>query len=195
MLGRGPMEVTLRLSAALCALCVKLLFQRRGRERSLLGVSVWFILRAAMIPRAFQLLLLVAAFSVCADGVLAQRLPKATGREPENKGNSAPHRPKPRPRPPVSSKNPASVESYNFLDLGNTFREQKKLNAAEAAYKEAVNVWPGNADALLELGYLYLDRNRIDDAQQTLGKLRSVNASYASDLAAEITRRKNAIAH
>lgn len=75
------------------------------------------------------------------------------------------------------------------------FREQKKLNAAEAAYKEAVNVWSGNADALLELGYLYLDRNRIDEAQQIHGKLRSVNASYASDLLADITKSKNALAH
>ena len=148
-----------------------------------------------MIPRALQLLLFFAAFSVCADGVLAQRLPKATGREPENKTAATPHRPKPRSRPPVSSKNPASAESYNFLDLGDTFRGQKKLNAAEAAYKEAVNVWPGNADALLELGFLYLDRNKIDEAQQTHGKLRSVNALYASDLLAEINRRKNAIAH
>jgi tetratricopeptide (TPR) repeat protein len=148
-----------------------------------------------MISRALQLLLLVAAFSVFADGVLAQKLPKSTGREPENKAASAPHRPKPHPRPPASPKNPASVESNNFLDLGNTFREQKKLNAAEAAYKEAVNVWSGNAEALLELGFLYCDRNKIDDAQQTLGKLRSVNASYASELAAEITRLKNAIAH
>lgn len=148
-----------------------------------------------MIPRALQLLLFLAAFSVCADGVLAQRLPKATGREPENKAVSAPHRPKPRPRPPVSSRSPASVESYNFVDLGDTFRAQKKLNAAEAAYKEAVSVWPGNADALLELGFLYLDRNKIDEAQQTHGKLRAVNASYASDLLAEINRRKNAIAH
>ena len=148
-----------------------------------------------MIPRALQLLLSVVVFCVCADGVLAQRLPKSTGREPENKAASAPHRPKPRPRPPASSRSPASVESYNFVDLGNTFREQKKWNAAEAAYKEAVNVWPGNADALLELGFLYLDRNRIDDAQQTHGKLRSVNGSDASELLAEINRRKNALAH
>ncbi|MEN3330206.1 MAG: hypothetical protein V7638_5013 [Acidobacteriota bacterium] len=146
-----------------------------------------------MIPRALQLLLFVAALFVCADGVLAQRLPG--GKEPENRPALTPHRPKPRPRPPVSSKNPASVESNHFLDLGNSFREQMKWNAAEAAYKEAVTVWAGNADALLELGYLYLDKNKIDEAQQTLGKLRSVNASYASDLAAEITRRKNAIAH
>jgi tetratricopeptide (TPR) repeat protein len=158
-------------------------------------VTIWFILPAAMIPRTLQLVLLVVVFGVCADGVLAQRLPKATGREPENRAASAPHRPKPRPRPPVSSRSPASVESYNFVDLGNTFRDQKKWNAAEAAYKEAVNVWSGNADALLELGFLYLNRNRMDDAQQTHGKLRSVNASYASELLAEITRLKNAIAH
>ena len=148
-----------------------------------------------MIPRALQLLLLVAAFSVCAEGVLGQKLPKSTGREPENKAASTPHRPKPHPRPPASPKNPASVESNNLLDLGNTFRQQKKLNAAEAAYKEAVNVWPDNAEALLELGFLHCERNRIDDAQQTLGKLRSVNASQAAELAAEITRLKNAIAH
>ena len=75
------------------------------------------------------------------------------------------------------------------------FSEQKKWKAAEAAYKEAVNVWPANADALLELGYLYLDRNKIDDAQLTHGKLRSVNASYASNLLAEINRKKAALAH
>jgi len=160
--------------------------------RILLDVRVWFILRAAMIPRALQLLLLVAAFSLCTDGVLAQRLPG--GKEPE-KPASIPHRPKPRPRPPASAKNPASAESNNFVDLGNSFRVQMKWNAAEAAYKEAVSVWPGNSDALLELGYLYLDKNKIDEAQQTLSKLRSVSAADASELLAEITKRKNAIAH
>ena len=150
-----------------------------------------------MIPRGFQLLLLVAAFFICAGGVLAQRLPKATGREPESKAVTARResRHKARLAAPAASKSPASIESNKFLDLGDTFREQKKWNAAEAAYKEAVNVWSGNADALLELGLLYVDKNRINEAQQTLGKLRSVNASYASDLLAEINRLKNAIAH
>jgi tetratricopeptide (TPR) repeat protein len=87
------------------------------------------------------------------------------------------------------------MESENFLDLADRFREQKKWNAAEAAYKEAISVWPGNADALLELGFLYLDRNKIDQAEQTHSKLRSLNASYASDLLAEINKRKNALAH
>ena len=149
-----------------------------------------------MIPRALQLLVLVMAVFVCGSVVQAQRLPKATGREPEKAtSKSAGHPRKPRPTVAVSAKTPSSVESNNFLLLGDRFRDQEKWNAAEAAYKEAVNVWPGNADALLELGYLYLDRNKIEEAQQTHGKLRAVNASYASDLLGEITKYKNTLAH
>jgi tetratricopeptide (TPR) repeat protein len=95
----------------------------------------------------------------------------------------------------MTSRNPASLESDNFLDLGDRFRQQKKWKAAEAAYKEAVNVWSGNADALSELGFLYLDTSKIQEAEQTYSKLRSLNASYAADLLAEINRRKNALAH
>ena len=152
-------------------------------------------------PRGLQLLLSVVAFLVWGlagtTDALAQRLPKATGKEPESKAASAPreHRRKARPTGPATSRTPASVESDKFLDLGDSFRAQKKWKAAEAAYKEAVNVWSGNADALMELGYLYLDRNRIEEAEQTYGKLRSLNASYASELLAEINRRKNALAH
>ena len=170
----------------------------------MLDVTVWFILRAAMILRfnfrTSQLLLFIAAFFICGlagtPGALAQRLPKATGREPENKSAPARRERHRAPRTaPAASRNPASVESDNFLKLGDRFREQQKWKAAEAAYKEAINVWPANADALLELGFLYLDRNKIDEAQQTQGKLRAVNASYASDLLAEINRQKAALAH
>jgi tetratricopeptide (TPR) repeat protein len=130
-------------------------------------------------------------------GIMAQRLPKATGREPDNKSARPRREPRPRVRHTTSAtlSSPAAVESVNFYDLANRFREQKKWKAAEAAYKEAVNVWPGNADALLELGYLYLDRNRIDEAERTHGKLRSVNASHASELLAEIKKLKNSLAH
>ena len=145
-------------------------------------------------------ILLLVAFLVCAlAGIpvaLAQKLPKATGREPEKK--PAPSRREgraKRPTAPAASRNPASVESDNFLDLGERFREQKKWKAAEAAYKEAVKVWPANVDALLALGFLYLDRNRLDDAQQTYSDLRSLNASYASNLLAEINRYKAKLAH
>ena len=145
-------------------------------------------------------LLLVVALLVCGlagtPEALAQRLPKATGKEPENK--PAPSRREGRHKrqtAPASSGNPASVESDNFFDLGDHFREQKKWKAAEAAYKEAVKVWPANVDARLALGFLYLDRNRMNEAQQTYNELRSLNASYASNLLAEINRHKAALAH
>ena len=69
------------------------------------------------------------------------------------------------------------------------------MKAAEAAYKEAVKVWPANIDALFELGLLYLYRNRLDEAQQTYSELRSLNAAYASNLLAEINRHKSTLAH
>jgi len=175
----------------------------QSRGPILLDVTVWFILRAVMTLRfnlrASQLLLTVAALLVCGlagiPDVVAQRLPKATGREPENKSGSARREPRKRhPPTQANSRTPAAVESNNFLDLGDGFRKQEKWKAAEAAYKEAVNVWPGNVDALVELGFLYVDRNRMEEAQQTYRKLRSLNASYASDLLAEIDRRKTTLA-
>jgi tetratricopeptide (TPR) repeat protein len=150
--------------------------------------------------RTSQLLLSVVAFLICGltgtPGALAQRLPKATGREPENK--PAPSRREGRHKrqtAPTASRSPASLESDKFLELGKRFHEQKKWKAAEAAYKEAVEVWPANVDALLELGFLYLDRNRLDEAQQTYSQLRSLNASYASNLLVEINRHKATLAH
>ena len=157
-----------------------------------------------MVPpfkvRTSQLLLLLILFLACglasAPGALAQRLPKATGREPENKPSPSRREGRnKRQTAPVSSKNPASVESGNFFDLGERFREQKKLKAAEAAYKEAVKLWPANVDARLELGFLYIDTNRMDEAQTAYNELRSINQSYASNLLAEINKRKNTLAH
>ena len=167
----------------------------------LLDVSVCFILRTAMTPPVrSSLLIFITAFLVCGlaspPAGLAQRLPKETGRETDNKPASprreARHK---RQTLPAASKTPAVVQSNNFLDLGDRFREKEKWKAAEAAYKEAVEVWPGNIDALSQLGFLYLDINKIDEAQQTYSKLRSLNASYAADLLAEINRRKAALAH
>lgn len=142
--------------------------------------------------------LFLVAFCVCglACVALGQRLPKATGREPANKPATSRREARHKRQPvPAASRNPASTESDNFLGLGDKFREQKKWKAAEAAYKEAVKVWPGNVDALLELGFLYLDRNSVDEAQQMYSELRSLNASYASTLLAEINRHKATLAH
>jgi tetratricopeptide (TPR) repeat protein len=166
----------------------------------LFGPAVWFILPAAMTLRASRLLLAIAAFSVwgllATSDVVAQKLPKGTGKETENRSDTARReRRKRHQATPPASKTPDSAESKNFLDLGDRFAEQKKWKAAEAAYKEAVKVSPGNVDALLELGFLYIDKNRMDEAQQTYSKLRSLNASYASELLAEINRLKNSLAH
>ena len=97
-----------------------------------------------------------------------------------------------RVRTPVTSTTPVTTESYRFLDLGDDFRQNGKWNAAEAAYKESINVWPGNADALLGLGFLYVDRNRLPEAQSVYSKLRGVNSSVAAELLADINRYKAA---
>ena len=50
----------------------------------------------------------------------------------------------------------------------------------------------GNAEALRELGFLYIDRNRLPEAQSVYSKLRSVNSSVAAELFADIQRYKAA---
>ena len=55
----------------------------------------------------------------------------------------------------------------------------------------AVKVWSANVEARLELGLLYLDTNRVDEAQQTYTELRPLNATYASTLLEQINKRKH----
>jgi len=97
-----------------------------------------------------------------------------------------------RVRNPVTANLPTTTESDRFLDLGDSFRQDGKWNAAEAAYKESIAVWSGNAEALLVLGFLYIDRNRLPDAQAVYSKLRGVNSSVAAELLADINRYKTA---
>ena len=97
-----------------------------------------------------------------------------------------------RVRNPATANIPTTIESDRFLNLGDSFRQDGKWNAAEAAYKESIAVWSGNADALLELGFLYIDRNRLPEAQAVYSKLRGVNSSVAAELLADINRYKAA---
>jgi tetratricopeptide (TPR) repeat protein len=121
----------------------------------------------------------------------AQVARKATDKPAESK--PAPRRPeRPRVRRPVTSTSPATTESDQFLNLGERFRKDGKWNAAEAAYRESIKVWPSNADAFLELGFLYIDRNRLPEAQAVYSKLRAVNSSFAAELLADINRYKAA---
>jgi tetratricopeptide (TPR) repeat protein len=97
-----------------------------------------------------------------------------------------------RVRNPATANIPTTIESDRFLNLGDSFRQDGKWNAAEAAYKESIAVWSGNAEALLGLGFLYIDRNRLPEAQAVYSKLRGVNSSVAAELLADINRYKAA---
>lgn len=138
-----------------------------------------------------SLVLIVSCILAAFTNGSAQIARKATDKPAESKPNAR-RTERHRVRTPVTSKIPATIESDQFLDLGDRFRKEGKWNAAEAAYKESLNLWPANPDALLELGFLYLDRNRLPEAQGVYSKLRAVNSSFAAELLADINRYKAA---
>ncbi len=152
-------------------------------------------------PGVLHLLALAVlfAFSVAPEAV-GQVAPKATIKTETNPTPRRSSRPR-QPRPTTALKTPASVESENFLLLGERFREKEMWNAAEAAYKEAQRSWPGNGEALLELGYLYLDEKnpdlnkKLENARSAYNKLRSVDSSRAATLLADINRFQAQVAH
>jgi Flp pilus assembly protein TadD len=151
--------------------------------------------------RASRLLLIAVIFlaGAAATDVVAQGLRrKSTRPQTENKEASArrQRRQTRRAAAPVAARTDASIEeSDKFIDLGTSFRSRENWNAAEAAYKEAIKVWPGNAEAVAELGYLYIERGRWTDAQQTYSKLRAINSSDAAELLAELNRRQAQLKH
>ncbi len=49
-----------------------------------------------------------------------------------------------RVRAPRIRRSGSPEDSYNFLLLGDRFYEKGRWNAAEAAYKESVRIWPGS---------------------------------------------------
>ena len=159
-------------------------FGDKGRG-ALLGLAV-IICFMAVTPESF-----------------GQPTPRATDRPNEGKPSSTsrPGRPRPRPQPTTTAATPSSVESQNFVDLGDRFREKEKWNAAEAAFKEASKIWPGNGDALLALAYLYLDKKnldatkRLENARMVHARLRQVDSSLASILLTEINKFQAQIAH
>jgi len=149
--------------------------------------------------RGSRLLLTAAIFFVCglaaAPDAVAQKIPKETDREKKSASVRQQRRKQVRQTAPPAAKSADTVVSDKFTDLGDSFRAQQKWKAAEAAYKEAVKVWSRNAEAVLELGYLYLTWGKMDEAQKTYGQLRSINGSYASELLADINRAKSNVNH
>ena len=144
------------------------------------------------MPKTFVLLVLFT-LAVFTNGS-AQIARKATDKTADSKASKTTSRPRDgnRVRTSLTAPTPVTIESDRFLNLGESFRKEGKWNAAEAAFKESINVWPGNADALLELGFLYIDRNRLPDAQGVHSKLRAVDSSAAAELLADINRYKAA---
>lgn len=143
--------------------------------------------------RLLRLLLTFAFCTVCTLTVTsearAQLAPIARPKPTPAKPNPGRTRVRVRQTSPTAPRTDASVESDKFLNLGDEFLKKEKWNAAEAAYKEAVSVWSGNGEALLELGYLYIDR-KPQDVGPILSKLRGVNSGLAGLLQAEITKSK-----
>lgn len=150
----------------------------------------WKIPRPARKAGLIAVIYVLSTF-VAAPQVVAQVAPKATGK-PKPSAPSRVRRPTRTPRPtnPVGSTSPAVTESDRFLDLGDRLQKKEQWNAAEAAYKEAVKLWSRNAEALTELGYIYLNSNRIPEAQATASKLQGVNPQYARDLQSDIAKQR-----
>jgi hypothetical protein len=146
------------------------------------------------------LLALPVLFVFAAPPNAVGQTPSAIPREPPKPTTPPRSRPRPRPRPPVtdSATTSASAVSKDLVTLGDRFRKKEKWNAAEAAYKEAVTAWRGNGDALLALGYLYLDvkdlsaEQRLEKARTIHNQLRSVDGSLASLLLIAINDFKEA---
>src|SRR5438034_7250590 len=108
--------------------------------------------------RIVTLAILILTSCAASLSVTAQIAPKATDKSANPKPVTQPRVRLRSPRSPRSgNRGSVSEESDNFLDLGDDFALKSKWKAAEAAYKEAIRLSPGNSDALAALGYLYVD--------------------------------------
>lgn len=104
----------------------------------------------------------------------------ATTPKPVNTRRHSPKRTSRGPRPSTGiSRGAVSEQSDRFVDLGDQFAGNSKWHAAEAAYREATNLSPGNADAYAGLGTLYNDQGRHGEAFHPLNKARALDPSNA----------------
>jgi cytochrome c-type biogenesis protein CcmH/NrfG len=133
----------------------------------------------------------LVVLSLAGSRAQAQVAPRSPGTKPAEKP-ATPNKPNiikrvrhDRPRPDVGS---VAEESDRFLDLGDRFYDKGKLNAAEVAYKEALRIWPRNADAVYGLGSVYSTKGDEHEAQAQLNRLRSMDSELANALALEMKR-------
>lgn len=143
-----------------------------------------------------KLALLVALFSAANGIVLAQEVTTSTGGKKTSTTNASPGRSGSgyrrnrlrgsRPAASGASRSSASEQSDNFVELGDQFAERSRWRAAEIAYKEAIALWSGNADAWMALGELYVNKGLLGDAYGPYNKLLSLDSQGAAYLIGEI---------
>jgi tetratricopeptide (TPR) repeat protein len=131
--------------------------------------------------------MLVFCVLAASSNVSGQVAPRATDPAPAAKSSNTPrHSPssarkplsrRPRTVTPGVSRGTVSEQSDNFVDLGDKFAEKSKWRAAEVAYKEAISLSPGNADAYAGLGTLYNDQGRHGDAFAPFNRARQSDPS------------------
>lgn len=135
-----------------------------------------------------RLPVLIAMFFLCvltaSLNVLGQVAPRATDDattpKPVNTPRHSPKRPSRGPRPNTGiSRSAVSEQSDRFVDLGDQFAGISRYHAAEAAYREAINLSPGNADAYAGLGTLYNDQGRHGEAFTPLNSAKRIEPSNA----------------
>ena len=61
------------------------------------------------------------------------------------------------------SLNPSFADG--FVNLGNIYQDQGKLDEAVLAYKKAINIEPNNANAFYNLGNLFVNQDKLNDAE------------------------------
>ena len=116
--------------------------------------------------------------------VLGQVAPRATDEattpKPVNTARHSRKRPSRISRPSSGiSRSAVSEQSAKFVDLGDRFAGNSNWHAAKAAYKEAINLSPGNADAYAGLGTLFNDQGRLGEAFPQLNKAKAIDPSNA----------------
>ncbi len=104
---------------------------------------------------------------------------------PSTRPGNATHRPRARPKVGNSGA-PKSEDADKFVSLGDTFLEKNKWKAAEAAYREAIKIVPGDGDAWAGLGQLYVGMSNFGAAYRVRDRLRSLDPGLAEWLNGEI---------
>ena len=76
-------------------------------------------------------------------------------------------------------------QSQYFLDKGNIYKNEKKMETAIEYYKESIEQNPYNAEAHNNLGELYARKNMIDDALVQFDKALELQPGYVAALSNE----------